>query len=86
VTDAPRPGRSSQTQRSRDREPSEIDTFGLRFSQLVRICGLVIAVYQGIIVSALHIGSSDPVAMGGAATMMSGSLVADYFIKRRKGS
>lgn len=89
MTDARRTGRSSQpSKREPEENLSDNDKFGLRFSQLVRIAGLVIALYQGVIVSALHIGDgADLVAMGTASTMMSGSLVADYFIKRRgKGS
>lgn len=86
MTDARRPGRSSQTQRGPQRQLSDVDRFGLRFSQLVRVCGLVIAIYQGILVNLFFHTGADPVAMGGAATMMSFSLVADKIIKRGKDS
>lgn len=64
--------------------PQERDSFGLWFSRIVRIVGLIIAVYQGILVSIILQKSADPVALGAAATMMSGSLVADLVLKRGK--
>lgn len=61
--------------------PEQPDTFGLYFSRVVRISGLLIALWETFIENV-----DRPYLLGLAATMMSGSLFADALIKRRKDS
>lgn len=80
----PTPDRKRSSKSSPTEPSQERDSFGLWFSRVVRIVGLIIAIYQGILVSIVLQKSADPVALGAAATMMSGSLVADLVLKRGK--
>ena len=61
-------------------EPPD-DRFSLFFNRLVRITGLGIALYETIVENA-----DRPYLLGLAGTMMSGSLLADALIKRRRDS
>ena len=55
------------------------DPFGLHFSRLVRISGLIIALYEAFVENV-----DRPYILALAATMMSGSLFVDALIRKAK--
>jgi hypothetical protein len=59
--------------------PAEQDSFGILFSRLVRISGLVIALYEAFVENV-----DRPYILALAATMMSGSLFVDALIRKGK--
>lgn len=72
---------TTRDQRSSNDDPQQPDQFGLLFSRLVRIAGLIIALYEAFLENA-----DRPALLALAGTMMSGSLFVDAVLKRGKGS
>lgn len=62
-------------------DPSSADQFALLFSRLVRVSGLIIALYEAFLENV-----DRPALLALAGTMMSGSLFVDAVLKRGKGS